>query len=70
MSDDYTKRAYALSDTHFGQKPPLESQLVGKAKVNRDSLNSSKTIEMVSDEENDIDELYRDGSEESDENQG
>lgn len=54
VSDDYTKRAYALSDTHFGQKPMDK----------RESINSSETIEMVSDDENDIDELYRGNSEE------
>ena len=53
LSDDYEARAYAISDAHFGTR---ESQLNnGK----RESINSSKTIEADSDDENEVDELYR-----------
>ena len=49
ISDDYEKRAYALSDTHFG-KP---------SQFKRESLHSDKTIEAESDEEQDVELLYR-----------
>ena len=55
ISDDYTRRAYALSDTHFGQASQFK----------RESINSNKTIEVASDESDEVDELYRSGSESS-----
>ena len=56
VSHDYTRRAHALSDTHFGRS----------ATFKRESINSNVTIEALTDDEEDIDAFYLGGSSDGD----
>ena len=56
-SDDYEIRAHTRSDNHFGAPSQFKQR--------QESLASDETIEMLSDDENDVDDLYRGGTEDT-----